>query len=188
MNNYVDFLHEINYFISGDNKYYNFKSFTQNVNGKLFIVGLSGSGKTTIGKDLAKKFNSEYIKLDLVDRKFRTETAERLDKPKWDKRVNSLTLSYMHDFINDIMNKNGRYVLEGIHILYQDHKFFRDKALIILGTSLLISSIRAYNRNVEMYHKKYEQATRKNILKQLYIDQSDILKKLKDFEKVMEGK
>ena len=188
MSSYLDFIQEVNYFLSDGNKYYNFKKFTQDINGKLFIVGLSGSGKTTIGKDLSNKFNSSYYNLDDIDRNYRKEISERLNKPGYDKRVNDLVLEKMKNFIKSIMKENGRHILEGIHITFQDNRFFKDKAVIIIGTSLLLSTIRAYNRDVEKYYKKREGATKPIILKQLLINQKEIMKSLKDFEKVMEGK
>jgi adenylate kinase family enzyme len=188
MSDYLDFLQEVNYFLSEGNKYYNFKNFTNNNNGKLFIVGLSGSGKTTLGKELAIKFKAEYIQLDDIDRSFRNEISKRLEKPKWDKRVNTLVLDKMKTFIQDRMKEKGRQILEGIHITFQDNKFFKDKAVIIIETSLLISTIRAYNRDIEKYYKKRGVATRTVLLKTLLINQKEIIKKLKEFEKVMEGK
>ena len=187
-NNYINFLQEVNYFLSDGNKYYNFKKFKNDLNGKLFIVGLSGSGKTTIGKNLESKFNAKYYNLDDIDRGYRKEISERLSKPRYDKRVNDLVLEKMKNFIQDIMKESGRQILEGIHLTFQDNKFFKDKAVIIIGTSLLISTIRAYNRDIEKYYKKREGATKPVILKHLLINQKEIMKSLKEFEKTMEGK
>jgi len=188
MSSYLEFLQEVNYFLSDGNKYYNFKKFTNDLNGKLFIAGLSGSGKTTIGKELATKFNAEYIQLDDVDLSFRNEISKRLEKPKWDKRVNDLVLEKMKNFIQSIIKEKGRHILEGIHITFQNNRFFKDKPVIIIGTSLLLSTIRAYNRDVEKYYKKREGVTKPIILKHLLINQKEIVKSLKEFEKVMEGK
>jgi len=56
---YLDYLQEVNYIVSGENKYYNIEKFKSDNNGKLFIVGLSGSGKTTLGQNIAKKIQGE---------------------------------------------------------------------------------------------------------------------------------
>ena len=79
-----EILKEVNYIISGGNKYYNFEKFENDENGKLFIVGLSGSGKSTIGMDLARKYKSSYVKLDDIDRGYRKSIIKRLKKD-WDK-------------------------------------------------------------------------------------------------------
>lgn len=182
---YLNFLQEVNYFISGGNKYYNFSKWKNDENGKLFIVGLSGSGKTTLGQDLAKKYKAEYIKLDEIDRNWRNELAEKLNKPKRSGEINLIVERKVNNFIEEILNSKGKKVVEGIHILYCDYNYFKHQSLIIMGTSILISTIRAYRRNFEKFH---DRASRVQILSDLYYNQKDFIKKLHSFEKFMEGK
>jgi len=179
-------LQEVNYFISGGNKYYNFDEFKNNKDGKLFVIGLSGSGKSTLGQEAARKTKASYIKLDSIDRGYRSAYAKRLKKDIWSKEVNSLTKEKMNEFFNHLLTLKGKYVVEGIHILYHDFDFFKDKPVIILETSVLLSSIRAYNRNFKQYHDKG--ATRLQILNDLYRNQEEFIDKLKKFENFMEGK
>jgi len=176
LNNYLSFLQEVNYVISGGNKYYNINKFKNDKDGKLFIVGLSGSGKTSLGKNIAKKYNAEYFKLDDINNDFIKEFKKN--------KNGKLPISQLGKFFEKIMSLTGKYVVEGVDILYYEPKFFKDKAVIILGTSLLLSSIRAYNRNFEKFH---DQASRVKIVHDLYINQKSFLRRLKQFEKFMEG-
>ena len=55
-----------NYLISKDDIYLNFDLWKKNTpHNILWVTGISGSGKSTISKDLAKKYNAEYIELDM---------------------------------------------------------------------------------------------------------------------------
>lgn len=184
-NNYTDFLQEVTYFISGGNKYYNIKKFKFEDNGKLFIVGLSGSGKSVFGKNISKKYNCEYINLDEMDRNHRKKISTELNKDMWDKDINRLVHAKMTTFFRKIMNVKGKLVIEGIHILYHDHSFFKDKAVIIMGTSVLLSSLRAYQRNFLKYHHR---ASRLQLINDIYLNQKEFIIRLKQFEQVMDGK
>ena len=179
-------LQEVNYFISDENKYYNFNKFKNDENAKLFIIGLSGSGKTTIGQSISRKTKSSYIKLDSIDKGYRNSYAKRLKKDVWDKEITRIVQAKMTEFLNHIMTLKGRYVIEGIDILYQDFNFFKDQPVIILGASVLISSIRAYDRNFKKYHPKG--AKRSKIFWDLFETQKEFIDRLKKFENFMEGK
>lgn len=183
--NYLSFLQEVNYFISGGNKYYNINKFKVEINGKLFVVGLSGSGKSVLGKEIAKRYNCEYINLDQMDRELRNNYSTELMKDKWSKEINRLVHAKLTTFFREIIRNPGKKVIEGIQILYQEHSFFKDKAVIILGTSLLQSSLRAYQRNFKKYH---ERASRLQMLNDIYLNQKEFLKRLKQFENIMDGK
>ncbi len=174
---YLDYLQEVNYIVSGENKYYNIEKFKSDNNGKLFIVGLSGSGKTTLGQNIAKKYKAKYIKLDKIDPGFTKEFS----KDKYGK----VYIEDLGKLFGKLIALKGKYVIEGIDILYYDPNFFKDKPLIIMGTSILISSIRAYVRNFEKHHHR---ASRLQLIYDIYMNQKDFLRRLKEFEKVIEGR
>jgi uridine kinase len=180
MNNiecYLSYIQEINYIFSDDNKIYNFDKWINKQNNILFIVGLSGSGKTQLGRKLAEKYNVEYIQLDDIDRQFRKKLNN--DKIQWDKETNQKVHDYLKQFL---ISFEKRAVIEGIHILYQDFELFKNKSLIIMSTSVLLSTIRAYNRNVEKYK---DRASRFEIFKDIYVNQKDFIHRLKKFEEFM---
>lgn len=117
--------------------------------GKVFVTGLSGAGKTTIVKDLSKKYDATVVNLDichckllsicykpnrsieeLKDNKFGYEFA----KSKFGKRVIDMTKKYTKEqcwepkYVAEIVKNvldyidtlNGNFVIEGCQLVYID--------------------------------------------------------------------
>lgn len=57
---------DMNTFISEDDIYCNFDKFEHGKTHVCFVTGVSGSGKSTLAKKLARKYNANYIELDIV--------------------------------------------------------------------------------------------------------------------------
>ena len=57
---------DMNTFISEDDIYCNFDKFTSGKSHVCFVTGVSGSGKSTLARKLARKYNANYIELDIV--------------------------------------------------------------------------------------------------------------------------
>ena len=57
---------DMNTFISEDDIYCNFDKFEHGETHVCFVTGISGSGKSTLSKKLARKYNANYIELDIV--------------------------------------------------------------------------------------------------------------------------
>lgn len=55
---------EVGLIFSRNHNYYNFNNWVNSKNGNLYIVGFSGAGKTTLGKQLSEKYN---VKLKILD-------------------------------------------------------------------------------------------------------------------------
>jgi len=180
MNEYLRQLLEVNYLLSGKNKLYNFEEWKT---GKrpLFIVGLSGAGKSTLGRKLSQDYKAEYIELDSIDKKFRKQMMKRYGLDRWNEKINELTYQHMKKYFDNLERSNRRVIVEGIHILYYpDYKYFKGKSVIIMGLSVLLSSLRAFKRNKAKYgdkHSLYE------IIEDILRNQRDFIKRLKKFEK-----
>lgn len=112
----------------------------------LFITGMTGSGKTTLGKKMAKKYNCDFIQLDDIYRKL---SKEYTTKPKSEDIINRAILE----------SNNRKCVIEGIHILFLDEfDIIKQNALIIKDINPIKSTINAINRDLfekKIYNKMY---------------------------------
>lgn len=142
-------------------------------NNVLYVTGLSGSGKSTLAEEYEKKYKAIMIELDGVEHGYDSSgSARMLEKamikvPAYcdiftainnGKKVtdvwnqdNRKVMWAMWDTLIDLAEKDTTrlYVIEGIQIFDggYDHAKFKDKPLIIKGTSALVSTIRAMNRD-----------------------------------------
>ena len=102
----------------------------------IHIAGTSGSGKSTIGFKLYKKFKNKVTVYDLdlvltqyiIDNKIKIikgETYERINKNKYQKYIDSLLINKKKHIIlvgyNNIQIKKNTY---DIFNVYPDHKFY----------------------------------------------------------------
>jgi shikimate kinase len=148
MDTYLSRLKEVNYVISGKNKIYNFEEWKDNKQPVLFIVGLSGSGKSTIGKELATKYKAEYVSLDKISNKYQTDLKKKYNEKSYTPKINKMVYEYMDKFIKQLEKKKTKVVAEGVQIAYYpDLSYFKNKPLIILGASVIISSLRGFIRD-----------------------------------------
>ncbi len=107
---------------------------------KLLITGLSGGGKTTLGKYLSKKYSAEFFDTDWLG----SET-KGLDLTKEEK------VEYKRKRFFELITNDKRLIIGGIGILTR-YKFPETKQVILklphifLGVSLLKSSLRVLMR------------------------------------------
>lgn len=135
----------------------------------LFITGLSGSGKSTMARQLVAKHNAVYIELDII--------AEAIDKDHWiDKspassNAQSIYLAFkkssnyqqskndkveqLYQFIQFVIqyalrNKSSKFIVEGVQLadLEMSDELIR-YPLIVTGTSAIKST---YNATVKREH------------------------------------
>ena len=167
---------------------------------KIFIVGLSGSGKTTLGEYLAKKYNREFIKLDdwfweiaegitgstrqeLLDeliifrnnRKKGNVTEEQLNKRKFNaQEINKLLEKRLRSY-------KGNAIFDGVQTLWYNRDWILSHPIIMMGTSVFTSSLRAMLRNrKEEWSKEWSWL---DIIYDVYHNQNkfiDAVKKMRD--------
>lgn len=192
---------------SSDDLYHNVDKFENGDSNVLLVTGLSGSGKSTIGKQLSNKYKAEYIELDLLDVASNFVIEKNIDAIKsgepimyeflmknkkiFDKLISK---NVSDDEMFDIMEKYIKYVLsyarnhkdkkfiiEGIQIFDCDtlSDTLVNYPIVIKGTSSVTSFIRKAKRD------KWEM---KDIIKNIpqnikYIFNSE--KKLNLFKKIL---
>lgn len=168
--------------INTDDIYYNKDKFDSGEINLCFITGHSGSGKSTMARNLADGKTVEYYELDDVvynKMNFTMEnfkeygdliysffkgpgkkyyyTKEDVDNGKIKPVGDNYEELLIKDFINYSIrytksHKNKKYIIEGLWLLdFIEPSYLKDYAVYIKGTSLLISTIRAANRD-----SKYE--------------------------------
>ena len=157
--------------------YYNKDKFENGEINLCFVTGLSGSGKSTYSKNLAEKYNAEYVNLDIVIYNKEKFTMDELKKEskliysffntcgkKYYFLANEKDPSfyngdnYDRDLTNDFVdyaikyaksNKNKKIILEGIWLyLFVDINKLLSNMIVIKGTSALASSKRALKRDI----------------------------------------
>lgn len=125
---------------------------------KLIIIGLSGGGKTTLGKHLAEKYKCKFIEADSC---FKTalgpeEKQRMIHSTTFDDATRRIYLGKMyHNCFKQMLESDERAVIEGpLHQAYsaipESRKLINQFSSIVLGTSALKSVyqrlIRAHNR------------------------------------------
>ncbi len=137
---------------------------------EMFIVGLSGSGKSTISKHLGRLLNAEVVELDnLYD-----ELCENGEGFDYD--------SYVLDFIK--FHKRP-VIFEGIQILrlVDAYSYYDGKPFVVMKTGFLRSSIRAYKRNFKGYNLTHKVTQPFSITKYNF----DLGKDIKKFKSVIKN-
>jgi adenylate kinase family enzyme len=116
------------------------------INGKnrlLFVVGVCGSGKTTLVKKLSKQYNVKGYETDNV---FKTVVK----KYKYDSGDDPFVL-YFDEIENFVDSIKGRGIVEGTGLLYiWDHiekKYNKQSSFIFIGLSHIRGTIRQSIRN-----------------------------------------
>ena len=162
------------YVFSKDNLEFNIKKFGKE-NNILFITGLSGSGKSTIIKQYAEKYNAENLEFDAITSTLKAKYHNRLDKINRSK-INPIILEYLDkedpegfpnfedprfntecvkflDWLENRVTGDGKlYILEGMQIfLCFNPERFIGKPMIIMGTSMVKSMYRSTKR----YYNKH---------------------------------
>ena len=125
-----------------DNRYkaYNLNKWN---NGTLLITGYAGSGKTTISREIQKKYNCPLELTDLIWR-------ETYDKGL---KGNSFDVELKKRLLKIINQKNKKMILEGLHILelYKKYpelrKTIKEMPIIIVIRRQNVSSNAALKRD-----------------------------------------
>ncbi len=125
----------------------NLEQFKSGEKNKLLILGVSGSGKTTIGEQLAKKYKCKWISIDSMWWRLKQKYFKNVDETKEQMQEK------LFEFIIKSLKSNERAILEGVDfmIIYSDFPKYRklilNQPMIILGLSALRAGIRAGIRN-----------------------------------------
>ena len=161
------------YIISSKNYMHNFKDWKSGKADKIFIVGISGSGKSALGKKLAEGSKSKYISLDTLGWKISKEINKFLVIATPYKKYQKILFGRMEETLKKLKN---RTVIEGVEVMRLNFKYVSSYPIIILNTSILKSTMRAYFRN----RKEYNDPVIDTIV-DLYFNQSVFIKHLDDF-------
>ena len=112
----------------------------------LFIVGYLGSGKSTTAKELAKKYNAEYIELDIVREKYLKKHIDYSTTPDQETVIFDRLLANIEKKAKTI---SKRIVFEGIDVIWLSIELLRSQAIIIKGSSALTSTYRGWKRDLD---------------------------------------
>lgn len=136
----------------------------------LFITGLSGSGKSTYARQLAKEENATIIELDIFQcydkfknagtrkndismkmvSEFLEDNPEMVDIDFSNIKLESFGDSFTKYFkwlLNKLHKSNERYIIEGIHImLFIPYSDIKGEPIICIGTSMIKSFWRMWKR------------------------------------------
>lgn len=129
----------------------NLKDFVSRKNNKLIIVGVMGSGKTTIGEKLAKKWKVKWYSIDSFW--WRLKQKHFKDKPDYqslsEKEKEQLNKLFEIEVFK-ILKSNNRAIIEGINLIESQYrKLILKQSMIILGVSSILAGIRAGKRNMD---------------------------------------
>lgn len=144
--------------VSNKDTVYNLDKFISGEVPILFISGMSGSGKSFLGKKMASEYNAEYIEMDMMNAELKKIYGESFSR---NKNPEFYVKTYIDLFKDLVVNKNKRLVVEGVQICSFPIEFLSKFAIYILGTSYLKSTFRAIKRqfepeHIERYGKKFE--------------------------------
>lgn len=148
---------------------------------KVFIIGLSGSGKTTMGKNLANKYHRKYINLDdwfwnIAEK----QTGKKLDELIRSKEYNGDKI--ILEMENRLKSYKGNDIFDGVEIMRFNRDFILSNPIIMMGTSVLISTYRAVMR--EKYKDPWdENASLFEIIKNKYHDQKVFIEEVQKMRK-----
>lgn len=144
----------------------------------LFITGLSGSGKSTYARQLAKEENATIIELDIFQcydkfknagtrkndismkmvSEFLEDNPEMVDIDFSNIKLESFGDSFTKYFkwlINKLHKSNERYIVEGIHVmLFIPYSDIKGEPIICIGTSMIKSFWRMWKRE-GLTHKDF---------------------------------
>ena len=158
-------------FFTKKETYVNFDKFENGRYNFCLITGISGSGKSTIAKQLAGKYRAIYVELDI----FYSAVKKYRDLETLGKKTNIVLYEYFkshksvydniknHEYIqNEMMekskefilyaisyakkHKDKKFIIEGNELFECDNKSFASYPFIILNTSVLTTQLRTYKQ------------------------------------------
>ncbi len=137
-----------------DDLFYKFDDWTSGKTKILFILGFSGSGKTTTTNELVKKYNAELVDLD-NDLKLNQlwkqfcKDNNLTNSDVWSDRDKKLWKVTAYKYLVSRLRKTTKpTVWEGVDLYWTfSPKELSHFSMIIKGTSYLISTIRGHRRD-----------------------------------------
>jgi len=124
----------------------NLNDFESGKKNKLIVVGVMGSGKTTIGEHLSKKYKVKWISVDsfwwrLKQKYFKNiKMTGREMEDKLQDKFEALVIKHL--------KSNERLIIEGINLMEPKYrKLVLKQPMIILGISSLRAGLRGGMRN-----------------------------------------
>lgn len=152
---------------SEEDIYHNMDLFESGKQNVVFVIGFSGSGKSTVAEELASLYNAEHVNLDtfsmlnlkdsdrspLCKKWCETRLAKEYFRMKREKH--KFTQEYMEvywskviEFVMKNASRKNRYIVEGIQLFtVMDPKQLVQYPLVIKGTAAVISILRRYQRD-----------------------------------------
>lgn len=157
---------------------YNLDKLDPNGSNILYITGISGGGKTTLGKDLTKELNCYRVELDYIEFFYLSRTKFRNEHDKFRKRVNDecpvatkffdkypsdyykypktfhdgvcIVKDFLDWFIPLVHGDGNIYIINGTHLyLIYDVSYFYDKPFILKEASWLKGVLRRSYREID---------------------------------------
>ncbi|MHA1800566.1 MAG: AAA family ATPase [Candidatus Heimdallarchaeaceae archaeon] len=128
----------------------NLDDFKNGTKKKLLIVGVMGSGKTTLGEKLSKDMKVKWYSLDsfwwrIKEKHFKDKTYKELSREE-----NDRLFELFEQEVFKVLRRNERSIIEGINMLSPKFRsLVMKQSMIILGVSSIIGGIRAGKRNRE---------------------------------------
>jgi len=128
----------------------NLDDFISSKKNHLLIVGVMGSGKTTVGENLAKKMKVKWYSLDsfwwrIKEKHFKDKTYKELSQEENDK-----LFELFEQNVFKLLRSNEKSIIEGINLMSPKFRpLVMKQSMIILGVSSIIGGIRAGKRNRE---------------------------------------
>lgn len=109
---------------------------------KIYLIGMPGSGKTTIGKELAKKLNISFVDLDEEIEKSAMMFVDEIFEAYGEKYFRDLESNCLKEFMeaNDVIISCG-----GGIIVNKKNKDFMNGKIVLINTELEILAERVKN-------------------------------------------
>lgn len=112
---------------------------------KIYIMGASGSGKTTFAKNFAAKYNIPVFNLDDI----------KWINGKEKHYIKSRTYEERKQKISKIINDNTNWVFEGVYFQdWVDEIFDKADEVVILQKSILVCQYRCIKRAIKQFNYK----------------------------------
>ena len=147
IDSYLDRLYE-GYLLSDKTISVHLDDFLSGKKKKLLIVGVMGSGKTTLGETLSKKLKVKLYSLDSFWLKIKEQLFKEKEYKDLNEDENNRLFEAFENNIFDILKRNERCIIEGINLASPKFRsLVLKQAIIVLGISSLRAGIRASIRN-----------------------------------------
>lgn len=152
---------------------------------KIILIGMRGTGKTTVGKILAKKLTKQFIETDkLIEKMAKLTTSEIVNKLGWEK-----FRDLEEDVISEISNSNNSVIATG------GGAVLRKNNINALGKNgyfvLLLASVDTMlNRIGDYFNRPFltDSNSRKDDIEKTLRERGSLYKKVADYIIDTEGK